>query len=62
MNFFDKIKTYLKETISEVKKINWLSKKETIDLTLNVILFSLFFLIFFAVVDSLLIYLIIKIK
>lgn len=62
MNFFDKIKTYLKETISEVKKINWLSKKETIDLTLNVILFSLFFLIFFAVVDSFLIYLIIKIK
>jgi len=38
---WQKIKTFLKETHVEMKRVTWLSKKETLRLTLIVIAFSL---------------------
>ena len=45
------IKNYLKESISEFKKVNWLTWKETVDLTVKVILFTILFAIFYGIID-----------
>jgi preprotein translocase SecE subunit len=37
----------------ELKKVNWISLKETQQLTLNVILFSLLFVIIYGILDFL---------
>lgn len=37
MKFFTKINNFFKEVISEIKKVNWPTKKETIRYTLIVI-------------------------
>lgn len=50
---FDKIKNYLKESLNEFKKVNWLSRKETLNLTLEVIGFSLIFVLVFGLFDAL---------
>ena len=41
MKFFDKIKNYIKESIVELKKVNWPTKKETIRGSIIVICLSL---------------------
>ncbi|MCL4358317.1 MAG: preprotein translocase subunit SecE [Patescibacteria group bacterium] len=50
-----KIKNYFKESISELRKVNWLTKNETIQMTIEVIMFSLFFAAAYGLVDFLLI-------
>jgi len=47
----DKIINYLKESIGELKKVNWISLKDTQKLTLNVILFSLLFVFIYGILD-----------
>jgi preprotein translocase SecE subunit len=47
-----KIENYLKESFMELKKVKWLTRKETVDLTLDVIIFSLIFVIIYGIFDN----------
>jgi preprotein translocase SecE subunit len=49
----EKIKNYLKESFLELKKVKWLTREETINLTLEVIIFSLIFVVIYGIFDSL---------
>jgi preprotein translocase SecE subunit len=51
----EKIKNYLKESFLELKKVKWLTKEETINLTLEVVIFSLIFVIVYGIFDALLV-------
>lgn len=51
---FDKIINYIKDSVNELKKVNWISKKETLELTLEVVLFVLIFLVIYGIFDALL--------
>jgi preprotein translocase subunit SecE len=46
-----KIKTYLTESYHELKKVNWPTRKETVRLTVIVIILSLFVALFLGVLD-----------
>lgn len=46
--------TYVKESILELKKVQWLSKKQTINYTIAVFALSAGVAIFFAVLDQVL--------
>lgn len=46
-----KIQTYLTESYHELKKVNWPTRKETVRLTVIVIIFSLFVALFLGVLD-----------
>jgi len=62
---FDKInkaKTYLKETLTEIKKMNFISFNETMKKTFDVIFFSIFFLIIFSLVDTFFTFFILNLK
>jgi preprotein translocase subunit SecE len=48
-----RIKEYLKESYNELKKVNWPTKSETLNLTLIVIGFSLVISFFLGVLDIL---------
>jgi len=58
----NKIKKYLKETLAEVRKMNFISFNETIRKTFDVIFFSIFFLIIFSLVDTFFTFLILNLK
>jgi preprotein translocase SecE subunit len=49
----EKIKNYLKESFLELKKVKWLTREETINLTLEVIIFSLIFIVIYGIFDAL---------
>jgi preprotein translocase SecE subunit len=51
----EKIKNYLKESFLELKKVKWLTKEETINLTLEVIIFSLVFVVIYGIFDALMV-------
>lgn len=51
MNLITKIKTYLKESIVEMKKVVWPTKKQTTTYTLIVIGLSLGIAVFFGILD-----------
>jgi len=48
-----KIKTYFTESYNELKKVNWPTKSETVNLTLIVIGFSLVVALFLGLLDIL---------
>jgi preprotein translocase SecE subunit len=52
---FEKIKNYLKESFLELKKVKWLTKEDTINLTLEVIIFSLIFVVIYGIFDALMV-------
>jgi preprotein translocase SecE subunit len=49
----EKIKNYLQESFLELKKVKWLTREETINLTLEVIIFSLIFVVIYGIFDAL---------
>jgi preprotein translocase SecE subunit len=49
----ERIKNYLKESFLELKKVKWLTREETINLTLEVIIFSLIFVVIYGIFDAL---------
>jgi preprotein translocase SecE subunit len=51
----EKIKNYLKESFLELKKVKWLTREETINLTLEVIIFSLIFVVIYGIFDALMV-------
>lgn len=54
----EKIKKYFKESYWELKKVNWPTKNETVNLTVVVIVFSLIVAVFLGLLDILFTYLI----
>jgi preprotein translocase SecE subunit len=48
----EKIKNYLKESFLELKKVKWLTREETINLTLEVIIFSSIFVVIYGIFDA----------
>jgi preprotein translocase SecE subunit len=58
----EKIKNYLKESFLELKKVKWLTRQETIDLTLQVILFSLIFIVIYGIFDAILVRILLMLK
>lgn len=57
---FGKLLNYFKEVKSELKKVSWPSRKETVNYTIAVILLSLAFALFLGGVDFILTYLLNK--
>ena len=51
MNLIAKLKTYLKESVAEMKKVVWPTKKQTTTYTLIVIGLSLGIAVFFGILD-----------
>lgn len=51
----DKIFDYINKSFLELKKVNWLSKEETFNLVLEVIIFSIVFVIIYGSFDSFLV-------
>lgn len=58
----DRINDYLKKSFIELKKVTWLSKKETLRFTFEVIIFSIIFVIIYGIFDSLLVRLLLLVK
>lgn len=54
MKLVRKLTNYLKESYLELKKVSWLSKEETWELTLRIIFFSLTLAIIFGLIDMIL--------
>jgi preprotein translocase SecE subunit len=54
----NRILNYLKESITELKKISWLNWKETLILTINIVLFVFLFVIIYWLFDFILLKLI----
>ena len=54
MNIFQKITAYIKDSIAELKKVTWPTKKQTTNYTLLVIGVSLSLAAFIGIIDYLL--------
>jgi preprotein translocase SecE subunit len=48
----EKIINYVKDSINEIKKVSWLTPKETKRITIEVILFSLLLAIIYGLTDT----------
>ncbi len=48
---FSKIKKYFVDSYNELKKVNWPTRKETVNLTIIIIALSLFVAIFLGTID-----------
>jgi len=55
---FNRLKSYLQESWIELRRVNWPTRKEAINLTLVVIIFSIIVMVFLGVLDGLFGYLI----
>ena len=51
MNIFSKISNYIRESIAELKKVAWPSKKQTVNYTLLIIGISLILAFFIGLID-----------
>lgn len=49
---FKKIMTFIRESIEELKKVNWPSKDEAVQSAIVVVLFVVIFSLFLALVDA----------
>jgi preprotein translocase SecE subunit len=58
----NKIKNYLKESFLALKNVKWLTMRETIDLTLEVIAFSLIFVIIYGIFDAFMVKILLLLK
>lgn len=54
MNIFSKISNYIRESIAELKKVTWPTKKQTVNYTLLIIGISLAVAFFIGVIDYIL--------
>ncbi|MFB0509149.1 MAG: preprotein translocase subunit SecE [bacterium] len=51
MKFFNRIRKYIMEVISELKRVSWVKRKELISTTLVVIILSLILAIYIGIFD-----------
>ena len=54
MNIFQKISNYIKDSIAELKKVTWPTRKQTVNYTLLVVGISLGLAVFIGIVDYIL--------
>ncbi|MDD5341210.1 MAG: preprotein translocase subunit SecE [Patescibacteria group bacterium] len=54
MNIFSKISNYIRESIAELKKVTWPTRKQTVNYTLLIIGISLGLALFIGIVDYIL--------
>lgn len=54
-NIISKIKNYFEESFRELKKVNWLTKTETIHKTLGVLVLAFFIALVFGFLDFILV-------
>ena len=54
MTIVAKLTNYFKESLEELKKVQWLTKKQTINYTVAVFALSVGIAVFFAVLDNVL--------
>lgn len=57
-----KIKNYLKESFLELKKVKWLSRADTLNLTVEVIIFALIFAAIYGLFDAILVKILLMLK
>lgn len=62
MSSLDKIKTFLRETRVEMKRVSWLSKKQTINYTLVVLAISFSLALYLGLFDYIFVSLLMKFK
>jgi len=55
---FSRLKKYLQESWVELKRVNWPTRQESINLTLAVIVFSIIIMVFLGILDGIFGYLI----
>jgi len=55
---FSRLKKYIQESWIELRRVNWPTRKEAINLTLAVIVFSIIIMVFLGVLDGIFGYLI----
>lgn len=58
----EKALKYFKSLIDELKKVRWLSREDTLRLTLEILIFSSIFVLIYGLVDSILVKLILSLK
>ncbi len=58
----EKTLKYFKSLIDELKKVRWLSREDTLRLTLEIIIFSSIFVLIYGLVDSILVKIILSLK
>lgn len=58
----EKIINYLKESYIEFKKVRWLTPRETLYWTINIVLFIIIFAVFYGIIDFIFSRLIISLK
>ena len=58
----EKVQNYLKESFLELKKVKWLTREETVNLTLEVIIFSLIFVVIYGIFDAILVRILLLLK
>lgn len=56
----ERISNYLKESFVELKKVKWLTRQETINLTFEVLFFSFVFFVIYGIFDYLFIFLLFR--
>ena len=49
---FQRIKLYFQESLAELRRVNWPTRKEAINLTLAVIIFSIIVMVYLGVLDG----------
>jgi preprotein translocase SecE subunit len=59
---FQNIKEYLKTSFSEFKKVKWLTKEETINLTIEILIFSFIFVLIYGIFDAIFVKLLFLLK
>lgn len=57
-----KLLKYINESFEELKKTRWLSLKETLNLTIEIIFFSLIFILIYGLFDGFFVQLILNFK
>lgn len=58
----EKFTNYLKKSFYELKNVKWLTRRETVNLTIEVVAFSLIFIIIYGLFDSFIVKLLLLLK
>jgi len=49
---FQRIKLYFQESLAELRRVNWPTRKEVINLTLVVVIFSIIVMVYLGILDG----------
>ena len=49
---FQRIKAYFQESLAELRRVNWPTRKEVVNLTLVVVIFSIIVMVYLGILDG----------